>query len=182
MRAFTSLTAIVLTWAVCVPDVRAQDATAAAAPDATSLAIEVTPFVSLESRGTAPVGATITFPLNSRFSIETEAAYRFGGAGQGFGLSASVLHMLPRIGRVTPYLAAGAGLAQCRAPIISHDGLVIGTQPKIAFEVNAGGGVKVPVNDTWGMRTDARWFKSFGRNGSEHWSVTQGISFDAARR
>jgi hypothetical protein len=53
---------------------------------------------------------------------------------------------------------------------------VIGTDPRIAFEVNAGGGLKVPVDETWDMRTDARWFKSFGRHASEHWRVSHGIS------
>jgi len=58
---------------------------------------------------------------------------------------------------------------------------VIGTEPAIRFEVNAGGGLKVPVDDGWGMRTDARWFKSFGRNGSEHFRVSQGVSFDVGK-
>ena len=52
----------------------------------------------------------------------------------------------------------------------------------VTFEVNAGGGLKVSVDDTWGMRTDARWFKSFGRHASEHWRVAQGVSFDVGRR
>ena len=59
---------------------------------------------------------------------------------------------------------------------------VIGTEARIAFEVNAGGGVKVPVADTWDMRTDARWFKSFGRDASEHWRVSHGVSFDVGKR
>jgi hypothetical protein len=32
------------------------------------------------------------------------------------------------------------------------------------------------------MRTDARWFKSFGRDASEHWRVSQGVSFDVGKR
>lgn len=59
---------------------------------------------------------------------------------------------------------------------------MIGTQPRIAFEVNAGGGLKVPVDDAWGMRTDVRWFKSFGRHAAEHWRIAQGVSFDVRKR
>jgi hypothetical protein len=61
-------------------------------------------------------------------------------------------------------------------------GSLIGTQPRVAFEVNAGGGVKILVDKTWGMRTDARWFKSFGRNASEHFRVSHGVSFDVRKR
>jgi hypothetical protein len=52
----------------------------------------------------------------------------------------------------------------------------------LALTVNAGGGVKVPMNDALDLRTDARWFKSFGRAGSEQFRVAQGISFDVGKR
>jgi len=147
-----------------------------------SPSIAVTPFVSLDSRGATPIGAAISFPLSSRLSIETEVDYRRTEGLNALSSSANLLYDLPRIGRTTPYLAAGAGLAQYGAPIVSRDGLVIGTEPRITFEVNAGGGLKVPAGETWGMRTDARWFKAFGRNGSEHWRVSQGVSFDVKKR
>jgi hydroxymethylglutaryl-CoA reductase len=79
-------------------------------------------------------------------------------------------------------LAGGAGLAEYGTPIVSREGSLIGTQSRLALEVNAGGGLKVPVDDTWGMRSDARWFKSFGRNGGEHFRVAHGISFDVGKR
>ena len=44
--------------------------------------------------------------------------------------------------------------------------------------VNAGGGLKMPMNEKLDLRTDARWFKSFGIQGSEQFRVAQGISFD----
>ena len=31
------------------------------------------------------------------------------------------------------------------------------------------------------MRTDARCFKSVGRNASEHWRVSHGVSFDVGK-
>ena len=62
------------------------------------------------------------------------------------------------------------------------DGHPIATQPRLAMTVNAGGGLKVPMNQKMDMRTDARWFKSFGRQGSEQFRVAHGISFDVGRR
>jgi hypothetical protein len=92
------------------------------------------------------------------------------------------LYDLPRVGRATPYVAAGAGLSQYGAPVFSLDGRPVGTQSGLALTVHAGGGVKVPMNDALDLRTDARWFKSFGRAGSEQFRVAQGISFDVAKR
>jgi opacity protein-like surface antigen len=185
MKVFASTTMAIValagtTWA---SPARAQDASAPAAPRKTTPSIEVTPFVSLDSRGATPIGAAISFPLGHSFSIESETEYRRGeGDLNALSSTANLLYALPRIGRLKPYLAAGGGLAQYGAPIVSRDGGVIGTEPRIAVEIDAGGGVKVPVTESWGMRTDARWFKSFGRNGSEHWRVSQGISFDAGKR
>jgi hypothetical protein len=48
--------------------------------------------------------------------------------------------------------------------------------------VNAGGGLKMPMNEKVDLRTDARWFKSFGLQGSEQFRVAQGISFDVGKR
>jgi hypothetical protein len=38
------------------------------------------------------------------------------------------------------------------------------------------------VNKKMDMRTDARWFKSFGLQGSEQFRVAQGLSFDVGKR
>jgi len=48
--------------------------------------------------------------------------------------------------------------------------------------INAGAGVKMPMNDKLAMRTDARWIQSFGRQGTEQFRVSQGISFDMGKR
>jgi hypothetical protein len=48
--------------------------------------------------------------------------------------------------------------------------------------VNAGGGLETPMNEKLDLRTDARWFKSFGRQGSESFRVAQGVSFDVGKR
>ena len=185
MKAFTVTNVMaILVLAIMPSPARAQDARIVPAPDRTTPpAIEVTPFVSLDSRGAIPIGAAITFPLNPAFGIETEVGYRRAeGHLNALSSSASVLYYLPRIGRTSPYLATGIGLAQYGAPIVSREGSVTGTASRVAFEINAGGGLKIPVDETWDMRTDARWFKSFGRNAAEHWRVSHGVSFDVGKR
>jgi len=146
-------------------------------------AVEVTPFVALGSSGTSPVGAAIVFPVTATLSAETEVAYRRAeGRIHALSSNASLLWSLPRVGRTVPYLAAGAGLRQYGAPVFSLGGYPIGTQPSLAVTVNAGGGLKTRMDDRLDLRTDARWFKSFGRNGSEHFRVAQGIAFDVGKQ
>jgi hypothetical protein len=145
--------------------------------------VEVTPYVALGSSGASPLGAAVTFPVTSTLSVETDVAYRRGeGRIHALSTSTSLLWSLPRVGQSTPYVAGGVGLSQYGAPIFSAGGPPIGTQSHVAPTVNAGGGVKMPLNDKLDLRTDARWFKSFGRQGSEQFRVAQGISFDAGKR
>ena len=145
--------------------------------------VEVTPYVALGSAGASPVGTAVTLPVTSTLSVETDVAYRRGeGRIHALSTNTSLLWFLPRVGESTPYVAAGVGLSQYGAPVFSSDGPPIGTQSRIAMTVNAGGGLKMPVNDKLDLRTDARWFKSFGRQGSEQFRVAQGISFDAGKR
>jgi hypothetical protein len=145
--------------------------------------VEVTPYAALGSAGVSPVGAAVTFPVTSKLGLETDVAYRRGeGRIHALSTNTSLLGFLPRVGQARPYVAAGAGLAQYGAPILSSAGSPMGTQPRLTMTVNAGGGLKMPVNDKLDLRTDARWFKSFGKQGSEHFRVAQGISFDAGRR
>jgi hypothetical protein len=146
-------------------------------------AVEVTPYVALGSAGASPVGTAVTFPVTSTLSVETDVAYRRAeGRIHALSTSTSLLWFLPRVGRSTPYVAAGVGLSQYGAPVFSSDGPPIGTQSRAAMTVNAGGGLKTPVSDKLDLRTDARWFKSFGQQGSEQFRVAQGISFDVGKR
>ena len=145
--------------------------------------VEVTPYVALGSAGVSPIGVAVTFPVTSTLSVETDVAYRRGeGRIHALSTNTSLLLFLPRVGQSTPYVAGGVGLSQYGAPAFSSDGPPIGTLARVALTVNAGGGLKVPVNDKLDLRTDARWFKSFGRQGSEQFRVAQGISFDAGKR
>jgi hypothetical protein len=145
--------------------------------------VEVTPYVGVGTAGTAPVGAAVTFPVTSKLSVETDVAYRRGEGNLNFlSSNLSLLYSLPQLGRATPYVVGGVGLAQHGSPVFGLSGPPIGTQRNLAFTVNAGGGLQMPMNEKLEMRTDARWFKSFGRQGSEQFRVAQGISFDVGKR
>ena len=112
-----------------------------------------------------------------------DVAYRRGeGRIHALSSNASLLYLLPRVGLSTPYVAAGVGLLQYGAPIFSSNGRPIGAQLSVAMTVNAGGGVKMPINERLELPTDARWFKSFGPQGSEQFRVAQGLSFDLGKR
>ena len=157
------------------------EASPAWAQDATP--VEVTPYVALASSGASPFGVSVTFPVTSTLSIETDVAYRRGeGRIHALSSTTSLLYFLPRAGQAAPYVAAGVGLSQYGAPVFSSDGPPIGAQSRVALTVNAGGGLKMPMNEKVDLRTDARWFKSFGRQGSEQFRVAQGVSFDVGRR
>jgi hypothetical protein len=173
MRACTSAVLALVAFTLATLPAAAQDARTA----------EVTPYVALGSAGVSPVGAAVTFPVTSTLSVETDVAYRRGeGRIHALSTNTSFLWFLPRAGRWTPYVAAGVGLSQYGAPVLSFDGPPVGTQLRVAKTVNAGGGLKMPVNDTMDLRTDARWFKSFGKQGSEQFRVAQGIAFGAGKR
>ena len=173
MRAHTSALFALAAFTLAAVPVAAQDVKS----------VEVTPYVALGSAAASPVGAAVTFPVTSTFSIETDVAYRRGeGDIHAFSSSMSVLYSLPRVGRSTPYAAGGVGLSQYGAPVLSAAGRPIGTESRVALTVNAGGGLKMPMNEALDLRTDARWFKSFGRYGSEQFRVAQGISFDVGKR
>jgi len=173
MRAYRSAVVALVAFTLGALPARAQDAKT----------VEVTPYVALGSAGASPVGAAVTFPVTSTLSVETDVAYRRGeGRIHALSTSTSLLWFLPRVGQSRPYVAAGVGLSQYGAPVFSSAGPPIGTQSRVAMTVNAGGGLKMPVSEKLDLRTDARWFKSFGQQGSEQFRVAQGISFDAGKR
>jgi hypothetical protein len=173
MRAYKTAVFAFVVFPLAALPVRGQDAKA----------VEVTPYVAIGSAAASPVGAVATFPVTSTLSVETDVAYRRGeGRIRALSSSSSLLYSLRRIGTSTPYVAAGVGLTQYGAPILSSNGPPTGTEPRLAMTVNAGGGLKMPMNQKLDLRTDARWFKSLGRQGSEQFRVAQGISFDVRQR
>jgi hypothetical protein len=173
MRAYKSAVFALVAFTPGVVPVEAQDARA----------VEVTPFVALGSAAASPVGVVFTFPVTLRLSVETELAYRRAeGRINALSSSASLLYLLPHLGEAAPYVVGGVGLSQYGAPVFSSNGPPTGTERRVALTVNAGGGLKMPINETLDLRTDARWLKSFGREGSEQFRVAQGISFDVGKR
>jgi hypothetical protein len=174
MRAYRPVVFALVALSFAAVPVRAQDARP----------VEVTPYVALGSRAGTPVGVAVTFPVTSALSVETDTAYRRGeGHINALSTSTSLLLFLPRVGQATSYVAGGLGLSQYGAPVFAASGgAPIGTERRVALTVNAGGGVQMPVNGKLDIRTDARWFKSFGRQGSEELHVAQGISFDVRKR
>ena len=49
--------------------------------------------------------------------------------------------------------------------------------------MNAGGGVKVPVDENWGvLGADARWFNGIGGQAGEHWRLFNGVTFKTGGR
>ena len=173
MRAYKSAAFALVSLALGALPVGAQDAKA----------VEVTPYVALGSAAASPVGAAVTLPVTSTLSVETDVAYRRGeGRIHALSSSISLLYFLPSVGQLTTYFAGGVGLSHYGAPVFSSNGPPIGTEPRVALTVNAGGGLKMPMNERLDLRTDARWFKSFGPQGSEQFRVAQGISFDVGKR
>ena len=146
--------------------------------------VEVTPYLALGSQGAAPLGIAITFPITSKVGLETDVAYCRGeGNINALSSDASLVLFLPRLGQSAPYIVGGIGLAQYGAPVFSAaGGPPIGTESRVGFRVNAGAGLKMPMTDKVDMRTDARWYKSFGKQGSEQFRVAQGVAFDLRKR
>jgi hypothetical protein len=172
MRAYRSAVFAVIMFTLVAVSASAQDANPVAA----------TPYVALGSDMASPVGAAVTFPLSSTLSVETDVAYRRGeGRIHALSFNAGLLYALPRVGYSKPYVAGGVGLSQYGAPIFSSNGRPIATQSRLAMSVNAGGGLKMPMNEKLDLRTDARWFKLLGQ-GSDQFRVAQGISFGVGKR
>ena len=137
--------------------------------------VEVTPYVSFGSYPSPRVGAAVAFRLTPTLSVESEVGYCHDVASR-LSATASLLYDLPGIGRLRPYLAAGAGLEEYATAVRLPDG-TFAAQARKAFAINAGGGLKVPVDDKWGIRTDARWFNGVGRDAGEHWRLYNGLTF-----
>jgi hypothetical protein len=138
-------------------------------------AVEVTPFVGIDSASSARVGAAIRFAWMRNVSLELEMEYRRSEI-HALDSSLSVLYDLPRLGRAVPYVAAGAGFEQY-GTAFQVPGAGVVTTRGLALTVNAGGGVRVPVDENWGIRTDARWSNGVGRDAPERWRLYNGVTF-----
>ena len=75
-------------------------------------------------------------------------------------------------------LISAAGIVNPKVPANS----ALAAQARTAFTINAGGGLKVRVDDRLAIRTDARWFNGVGRDAGEHWRLYNGVTFGTGRR
>lgn len=136
--------------------------------------IEITPYVLAGSGTASGVGTAVRWPLGSRFGIELETELRRAQI-TAVNLALSLVYDLPTVGRVTPYVAAGAGLERFGKAFFRPDGQVL-LGSDTTLTINAGGGVRVPVNDRWGVRSDARWIYGTGRDAPEQWRIYNGAT------
>jgi hypothetical protein len=72
--------------------------------------IEVTPFFAMGSNGSSPIGASITFPVTSTLSVETEVGYRRGEGDIGAQVGDAHRCAVVQIGR-SPGIGALSGRA-----------------------------------------------------------------------
>src|SRR3954468_12284624 len=142
------------------PTAITQQASSAAAPR--NLPVEVSPFVASGGDSTS-VGVAVRWPFMSRLGLEFEAEYRHMPArpvlnsleNNGVNGNVNLVVDLPAIGHVRPYALGGGGL--------EHYNLQIQPDPYflrdsgVSFVVNAGGGVRVPINERFGVRAEVRW-------------------------
>ena len=145
--------------------------------------VEITPFVSLDSLSSVRTGAAISFAWTPRVALESEID--IDGSNDAIGTSVTLFYSMPRTGFVVPYIAGGVGIEQY--PFLITFPTDINTTVSFATlrlspTISAGAGLKVPVRDNWGVRTDVRWIGSFGERAPEHWRVFGGITFGAGRR
>jgi hypothetical protein len=149
-------------------------------PPPTPTAAEVSPFVSLGSATSSRLGVAIRWPLAGNLSAELETGYRHGEM-HALSSHVSLLYDLPPLGRVVPYVAGGLGVEQYGVALETSGGSLV-THPQTAISFNAGGGVRVPVSQRWGVRSDARWFNGLGRTAPERWRLYNGVTLGRGRR
>jgi hypothetical protein len=151
-------------------------APAAAQSTSNTVAFEVTPWMSFGSYPSSRYGVGILFPLTMRLNMEAEVGLRPSLFNE-LSATMSIVSPLPRIGRVTPYFAGGAGIEQYVFGSTLM-GLPI-SEKRTVFAANVGGGLKVPVDDKWSIRADARFVT--GYDAAEHWRFYSGVSLNVGR-
>jgi len=136
--------------------------------------IEITPYVLMGSASASGVGAAVRWPVGARAGIELETELRRAEI-TAVNVALSLVYDLPTIGRVTPYVAAGIGLERFGKAYYRPDGApLLGSDTGLT--VNAGGGLRMPVNDRWGVRSDARWLHGSGRDAADKWRIYNGAT------
>jgi opacity protein-like surface antigen len=125
------------------------------------------------------IGAAISFAWATNLDVEAEVGYRRTDMN-ALGASVNLVYNLPPLGRMIPYVAGGAGLEQYETSIAAPAFGVL-TLKNTAFSTNLGGGVKVPINERLGFRSDARWLSPLGK-APEGWRIYTGATFGVGKR
>lgn len=153
---------------------QATESTGARAP------VEVTPYVALGSGHANGGGAAVRWTIAPKLGVELETDVRRAQI-TAMAIAVSLIYDLPAIGRVVPYAAAGIGFEQYSTAYY-HPALGVLPKTGDALTVNAGGGLRIPIDDRWGVRTDARWINGIGREAPEHWRIYNGATFGVGAR
>jgi hypothetical protein len=151
--------------------------------------IEVSPFVSTGIGDSSGVGASVLFPVRSRVGIEVEAEYRrtpgepIRGTVDNNGLNGGVNLVvdLGAIGRVRPYAIGGGGLEHY-ALMDSSLARPEAGKTGMSFVVNMGGGVRVPINDRFGIRAEVRWADGWAEGAPESFRIFYGATIGVGAR
>jgi hypothetical protein len=172
----------VMAWAACAllavhGIAHAQQATEASAARSP---VEITPYAALGSGNVNGVGAAVRWEVAPKLGIELEMGVRPAEV-TAMAIAVSLVYDLPAIGRVVPYAAAGIGLEQYVTAFYHPTlGVVPGTDT--AISVNTGGGLRIPIDDRWGVRTDARWFTGITGDKPERWRIYNGATLGVGKR
>src|SRR3954454_9696368 len=136
--------------------------------------IEITPYVLVGSPLASGVGTAVRWPVGARSGVELETELKRAEV-TAVNVALSLVYDLPAIGLATPYVAAGVGLERygtvyyrpAGAPLFGSD---------TALTLNAGGGLRMPVTDRWGVRSDARWKHEWGEASPDQWRIYNGAT------
>jgi opacity protein-like surface antigen len=165
---------------------RAQQAPAVR--EARQLPVEVSPFVSTGKNDSTGAGVAVRWPFTARLGVEFEAEFRrtppnpLWGNPQNNGVNGNVnlVAELPAIGRVRPYVIGGGGLEHYAR--IDQSTPFFPTERGMSFVVNAGGGVRVPINDRVGIRAEVRWSDGWMAGAPESFRMFYGATFGVGGR
>jgi hypothetical protein len=172
-----SVFAVVLAAGLAAPPVVLAQMAGNAAPASDPVNVRVTPFVAAASDMAPRVGASLSFGVRKNLSIETELGHR----PSVWSSNVSLVGNLPGAWRLFPYVAAGGGLQHARFTQQGPVWLAPAVLQDLAFVVNLGGGVDIPIDRRFGYRVDVRWFNPVGGEQREGWRIYQGITIGLRR-
>jgi opacity protein-like surface antigen len=136
--------------------------------------IEITPYVLLGASAASGIGTAVRWPIGARLGVELETELKHAEV-TAVNVALSLVYDLPAVGRVTPYVAGGVGLERFGKVFFGLNGERFPSSAT-GLAYNAGGGVRVPVNDRWGVRSDVRLLHRTGREPYDHWRIYNGAT------